>query len=51
MRLYYVVKDEEGLWITESVSEGDKALFVTTKLSAAEQALCYLINREDQSCE
>jgi len=41
-RLWYVVTDSEGVWLTQTPHEGDDILFESSDLSAAETQLCRL---------
>lgn len=38
-RKWYVIKDSEGVWITQTPHEGDDILFESPDLSAAEAQL------------
>jgi len=38
--MWYVVSDEEGVWLTETPGDGDEILFESPDLSEAEAELC-----------
>jgi hypothetical protein len=45
MNTYYIVEDDEGIWLTGTPSPTDIIVHQTTDHSEAERALCLAIQR------
>lgn len=41
--MWYVVRDEEGVWLTQTPGEGDEILFESPVLFEAETQLCRFV--------
>ena len=46
-KVYCIVADSEGIWMTEAPDDEDEILFETADLFTAEQVLCREISRCD----
>ena len=46
-KVYHIVVDADGIWMTEMPDDDDEILFETTDLFTAEQVLCREISRCD----
>ncbi len=46
-KVYYIVADSEGIWMTETPDDEDEILFETADLFTAEQVLCCEVSRCD----
>lgn len=44
---YYIISDEEGIWLTTTPEASDEILFTTTDQSEAEHALCRYLSASD----
>lgn len=42
--VYYVIRDDEGIWMTQEPVEASEILFSSTDLSKAEDRMCREIN-------